>query len=113
MDALITSLIGLLAALVAAVSIVIRRAVGKVGEGVDSVNASVNNRKNGEPGLYEMMAHVYQSVDHVRDRVEELVSWKRTYDGGPLDNGAKAEDFVRTVDRKFAEIHARLEELGK
>jgi hypothetical protein len=63
-------------------------------------NDAVNHRHiNQTPRLYDVVLKTDKQVD-------ELVNWKRTYDGGPLDSGQKVIDFMDT----FLELRSHVRE---
>lgn len=65
------------------------------------INDAVNHRHDkvgpGAPKLYDLMWENHQKAD-------ELIQWKRSYDGGPLDHGAKAVEFVVTTTERLESI---------
>lgn len=55
------------------------------------VSDAVNHRhQTGTPRLYDLALENHAKVD-------ELVEWKRGYDGGPLDSGDKVDEFTTDV----------------
>ncbi len=67
----------------------------------DQINDAVNHRheKAGPdaPKLYDAVIHLHERTDHIDEKADELIQWKRGYDGGPLDHGEKVLDFVESV----------------
>ena len=56
-------------------------------------NDAVNHRHAvGTPRLYDLALRN-------DERTDELIEWKRGYDGGPLDDGQKVEQFVDEFER--------------
>ena len=56
-------------------------------------NDAVNHRhRTGTPRLYDLMIRT-------DERVDELIEWKKSYEGGPLDSGKKVCEFVEGVER--------------
>lgn len=80
---------------------------------VDEVNDAVNHRHKkageGAPKLYDAILHLHEKTDTVSEKTDELISWKRGYDGGSLDSGRKVEDFVGKVEQ----LNKQLEDLQK
>jgi len=70
------------------VAIIMRRNQREMG----AVNRAVNNRAPNEPILYDL-------VKSTHDKVHEIEQWKAQYQGGPLDTGAKANEFVKDVHK--------------
>lgn len=64
------------------------------------VNDSVNHRhETGTPRIYDLMISVNKTTERTEARVDELIEWKRTYDGGPLADGLKVREFVDQMQR--------------
>ena len=65
-------------------------------------NDAVNRRHvTGTPRIYDMVLDLHTQA-------AELVQWKRSYDGGPLDSGEKVERFVERIDQ---DIHTLREDV--
>jgi hypothetical protein len=60
-------------------------------------NKAVNNAAHGQPRIYDMIFDLHTAS-------KELIAWKHSYDGGPLDNGAKVKEFVDRIDSELTEI---------
>ena len=71
----------------------------------DQINDAVNHRhlkdkdENGNmpPKLYDAVLHLHRRSDQIDQKADELLEWKRTYDGGDLDSGEKVARFVESV----------------
>lgn len=66
-----------------------------------AIEDSVNHRHlqpQGTPRLYDAIIELHQHSHRMDEKTDELLEWKRTYDGGPLDGGAKVTAFVESVD---------------
>jgi len=79
---------------------------GRARREAQQANKAVNNADNGQPRIYDMIFDLHR-------RSAELMDWKRTYDGGPLDNGAKVTAFVERVDTELHEIRHDVREIRK
>ncbi len=71
----------------------------------DVINDAVNHRHlkandKGElpPKLYDAVLHLHERTDNIDEKADEILLWKRSYDGGPLDAGSKVVEFVKSVD---------------
>lgn len=80
----------------------------KMSRSVEQVNDAVNHRHTkggpGAPKLYDAILHLHEKTDRVEGKADELIEWKRGYDGGPLDTGMKVCDFVDHVNELKAKI---------
>lgn len=56
----------------------------------DAVNHRHEKRGDGAPKMYDLLWETHEKSN-------ELIEWKRTYDGGPLSTGLKVVEFVDTV----------------
>lgn len=74
----------------------------KAKESGDQINDAVNHRhiKAGPdaPKLYDAVIHLHERTNHIDMKADELIEWKRGYDGGPLAHGEKVLDFVKSVN---------------
>ena len=63
-------------------------------------NDAVNHRHvDGTPRLYDLALRN-------DERTDELIEWKRSYEGGPLDTGEKVENFMQ----EFRDLKGRCPE---
>jgi hypothetical protein len=97
MEALVSALAALLAGIGAYFS-------GRARREASQANKAVNNAQNGQPRIYDMIFEL-----HAQGR--ELIDWKRTYDGGPLDSGQKVTAFVERVDGELETIRRDVHEI--
>ena len=67
----------------------------------DAVNHRHEKRGEGAPKMYDLVWENHQKAD-------ELLDWKRSYEGGPLDHGAKVKDFVDGVHERLEKIEDKL-----
>jgi hypothetical protein len=68
-------------------------------------NVAVNNRGPEAPKIYDLVFKTYEELIHMR-------GWKKGYEGGPLDSGAKVVHFVNRVDNmdnRIKEIQGSLD----
>lgn len=76
-------------------------------EEISQINDAVNHRhdKKGQdaPKLYDMMWENHLKAD-------ELIQWKRGYDGGPLDDGTKVQEFFDETNDRLGKIENKLTE---
>ena len=70
----------------------------------DAVNHRHEKRGADAPKLYDMMWENHQKAD-------ELIQWKRSYDGGPLDHGCKVVEFVEETEHRLDAAESRIESL--
>jgi len=72
------------------------------------VNDAVNHRveKHGDNAL-----KLYDLVWENHERNNELIEWKRGYDGGPLDKGDKVVAFVEATEKKFEQHQENFDKL--
>ncbi len=78
------------------------------------INDAVNHRHERGPEalkLYDLALENRSSANRLQHQAEELLVWKRSYEGGPLDTGAKADDFVEIVGAHMDETKERLDKL--
>ena len=83
---------------------------------IDDINDAVNHRhRRGQdaPKLYDAVLHLHERVNVVNDKAEELVEWKRGYEGGPLDNGTKVDEFFAKTNQSLTELHGAVERINK
>ena len=80
-------------------------------KGVNSVNDAVNHRHlradkdgNTPPKLYDAILHLHEKTDQIDNKADEILLWKRGYDGGPLDNGTKVERFIEGYKHLAEEV---------
>ena len=97
---IIVSLIGLAGISVNAVFSYLSSARAK--EINDAVNHRHEKRGADAPKLYDLAWENHRKVD-------ELVEWKRTYQGGPLDDGNKVVEFVDRTERRLSTIEGALD----
>lgn len=97
MEALVSAIAALLAGIGAYFS-------GRARREAQQANKAVNNAQNGQPRIYDMIFEL-----HAQGR--ELIDWKRTYDGGPLDSGPKVTAFVERVDGELETIRRDVHEI--
>ena len=97
MEALVSAIAALLAGIGAYFS-------GRARREAQQANKAVNNAQNGQPRIYDMIFEL-----HAQGR--ELIDWKRTYDGGPLDSGTKVTAFVARVDGELETIRRDVHEI--
>ena len=98
MDQLIPAITGLIAGLGALLAALAKKHAKQA-------NDAVNRRHlTGTPRIYDMVLDLHQ-------KGEELLRWKRTYDGGPLDSGLKVKAFVERVDSELGEIRREVHEV--
>ena len=78
----------------------------KARNNTDTINDAVNHRhqrtdKHGNlpPKLYDAVLHLHEKTDSINEKTDEILIWKKGYDGGPLDAGHKVEAFVDKVDK--------------
>ena len=77
-------------------------------------NDAVNHRhQNGTPRVYDMLLDVFNHVGDIREKVGELHVWQKSYQGGPLDTGAKVIEFVNETEERFTKIHGKLDNLER
>ena len=91
MDQLIPALGVLLAGLGAWFAAMAKRHSKQANEAVNQVH------QQNTPRIYDLVLDLHAQGD-------ELVAWKRTYDGGPLDSGPKVVAFVNRVDTELRDI---------
>lgn len=108
--ALITGLCSLFGVIVTAILSYINNIRSKNSKKIiDEINDAVNRRheKRGPsaPKLYDLIWENHQKAD-------ELIQWKRGYDGGPLDNGQKAEDFYQETTSRLSAIEQSIKEIN-
>lgn len=72
----------------------------------DAVNHKHDKAGPGAAKLYDLMWENHQKAD-------ELIQWKRSYDGGPLDHGAKVVEFVETTTDRLKAIETDLIDIKK
>jgi len=99
MDQLIPAIAALLAGLGAWAAAHARKEAKQANEAVNNVD-----RIAGQPRIYDMVFDLHMQG-------KELVTWKRSYDGGPLDSGEKVEAFVTRIDADLCELHKDLKAL--
>lgn len=63
----------------------------------DAVNHRHEKRGDGALKLYDLVWENHQKAD-------ELIDWKRSYEGGPMDNGAKVVEFVETITERIEKL---------
>lgn len=54
--------------------------------------------------LYDLAWENHQKVD-------ELIQWKRGYDGGPLDSGTKVEEFVEKTNSRLQAVESNIKHI--
>lgn len=91
MDQLVPALTVLLAGLGAFFAALAKKHSKQANEAVNQAHTM------GTPRIYDMVFEL-----HAQGR--ELIAWKRSYDGGPLDNGVKVKAFVERVDVELNDI---------
>ena len=81
-------------------------AAGRARHEAKAANKAVNNvdRPSNQPRIYDMVFDLHAQG-------KELIEWKRTYDGGPLDDGKKVTAFVERVDGELASIKNDVHEI--
>ena len=97
---IIVSLIGLAGVSVTAVFSYLSSSRAK--EINDAVNHRHEKRGADAPKLYDLAWENHRKVD-------ELIEWKRTYQGGPLDDGNKVVDFVESTERRLSKLEGAIE----
>lgn len=95
----VLALIGVL--ITAGVSIVTVVLQHKSKRSIEDINDAVNHRheKRGEGAM-----KLYDLVWENHKKADELIDWKRGYEGGPLDNGQKVCDFVDTITERVEKL---------
>jgi hypothetical protein len=76
------------------VGVFVVRVVWYLKTAIDQINDSVNHRHEkgaGAPKLYDLSWENHK-------KVTELIEWKRSYDGCPLDRGDKVYEFYKQVE---------------
>jgi hypothetical protein len=63
----------------------------------DAVNHRHEKRGDGAPKMYDLLWETHEKTD-------ELIEWKRTYDGGPLSTGLKVVNFVSAVNDRLERL---------
>ena len=68
------------------------------------VNDAVNHRheKRGEGAL-----KLYDLVWENHEKSDELIQWKRGYEGGPMDNGRKVVQIVEETNQRLKELETQ------
>jgi len=71
------------------------------------INDAVNHRhiKTGDPNAPKLFDLVWEN----HQKADELIQWKRSYDGGPLDTGAKASQWVTDISQQIADIKEQID----
>jgi len=73
----------------------------KAKENSEQINDAVNHRHEkagpNAPKLYDAIISLHEHGERMDKKADELLEWKRTYDGGPLDTGHKVIEFVDSV----------------
>jgi hypothetical protein len=94
---------------------------------VNQVNDAVNHRhkrktSNGEtpPKLYDLaienhqkIVENHQRIDGLSEDLGELVEWKRSYDGGPMDNGVKVIEFHSETHERLGNLEETVTKIDK
>jgi hypothetical protein len=75
-----------------------KRASMQAAEANDAVN---HRHADGSPRLYDLAIRNDQ-------RLDELLEWKRGYDGGPLDTGQKVTDFMAEFEKLRASCQCEI-----
>jgi hypothetical protein len=65
---------------------------------IDEINDAVNHRHLKAANGSDVPPKLFDLVWESHKDSKELIEWKRGYDGGPLDNGTKVEEFVDRMD---------------
>ena len=77
---------------------------GRARNEAKNANRAVNNTGGSQPRIYDMIFDLHDSS-------KELVEWKRSYEGGPLDSGPKVVEFVSRVDRDLGKMDVTMDRL--
>jgi len=78
------------------------------------INDAVNHRHERSPDalkLYDLALENHSSTNRLQHQANELIEWKRSYEGGPLDTGSKVGNFVEIVEEHMDETKERLDKL--
>ena len=77
---------------------------------VSDINDAVNHRhiKKGNDAL-----KLYDLVWENHLKSTELIEWKRTYDGGPLDSGTKVEDFFDSTTKRLETLSSDIAKINE
>ena len=68
----------------------------------DAVNHRHEKRGEGAMKLYDLAWENHKATD-------ELISWKRSYEGGPLDKGDKVREFCQQTEERLKQIETKME----
>lgn len=109
--AAITSTLGLIGVVFTAIISMMNGAASKkLKKIMNEINDAVNHRhdKKGPdaPKLYDLIWENHEKAD-------ELIQWKRSYDGGPLDNGIKVMEFFEETNSRLNTIETKITDLDK
>ncbi len=78
---------------------------------ISEISDAVNKREPDNPKLYDAVRIAQRTTVENHDRLDELVAWKKQYEGGPLDTAEKVQGFVKSTTSRLDEITRRLDEL--
>ncbi len=72
------------------------------------INDAVNHRhaKTGDPNTPKLFDLVWEN----HQKADELIQWKRSYDGGPLDTGVKAHQWVNDISQQIEDLQEQIEQ---